>query len=66
MSERRPIPVYLSLDEAAECLSVSVRTVRRWISAGTLPGYRFGNRTIRVKVEDLQATPQRLPSVRHR
>lgn len=34
MTERRPIPVYLSLEEAAECTSVSVKT----FSAGSLAG----------------------------
>ncbi len=38
MAERRPIPVYLSLEDAAEAMSVSVKTIRRWIAAGTLPG----------------------------
>ncbi len=42
MAERRAIPVYLSLEEAAECMSVSVKTIRRWIAAGTLPAYRCG------------------------
>ena len=36
MAERRAIPVYLSLEEAAEAMSVSVKTIRRWIAAGTL------------------------------
>ena len=41
-SDRRPTPVYVSLEEAADCMSVSVKTVRRWIAAGTLPAYRCG------------------------
>lgn len=40
MAERRSIPVYLSLQETAEAMSVSVKTIRRWIAAGTLPAYR--------------------------
>ncbi len=44
MAERRAIPVYLSLEEAAEAMSVSVKTIRRWIAAGTLPAYRCGKR----------------------
>ena len=64
MAERRAIPVYLSLEEAAECLSVSVKTIRRWIAAGTLPAYRCGNRAIRIKLEDLEATPRQIPSAR--
>ena len=46
MAERRTIPVYLSLEEAAEAMSVSVKTIRRWIGAGTLPAYRCGKRSI--------------------
>ena len=47
MTEPRTIPVYLSLEEAAEAMSVSVKTIRRWIAAGTLPAYRCGKRAIR-------------------
>ena len=36
MAERRAVPVYLSLEEAAECMSVSVKTIRRWIKASRL------------------------------
>ena len=64
MPDRRPIPVYVSLDEAAQCMSVSVKTIRRWIAAGTLPAYRCGQRAIRIRVEDLEATPRRIPSAR--
>ena len=64
MTERRAIPVYLSLEEAAEAMSVSVKTIRRWISAGTLPAYRCGKRAIRIKLEDLEATPRQIPSAR--
>ena len=51
MAERRAVPVYLSLDEAAECMSVSVKTIRRWIA-------------IRIKLEDLEAAPRQIPSSR--
>ena len=34
MADRRAIPVYLSLEEAAEAMSVSVKTIRRWIDSG--------------------------------
>ncbi|GEP35173.1 hypothetical protein NSZ01_29410 [Nocardioides szechwanensis] len=37
-----------SLEEAAEAMSVSVKTIRRWIAAGTLLAYRCGN-AIRIK-----------------
>ncbi|MCY7400785.1 MAG: helix-turn-helix domain-containing protein [Nocardioides sp.] len=64
MAERRPTPVYLSLEEAAQAMSVSVKTIRRWIAAGTLPAYRCGKRAIRVKLEDLEATPRQIPTAR--
>jgi excisionase family DNA binding protein len=64
MAERRAIPVYLSLEESAECMSVSVKTIRRWIAAGTLPAYRCGKRAIRIKLEDLEAAPRQIPSAR--
>lgn len=62
MAERRAIAVYVSLEEAAESMSVSVRTIRRWISAGTLPAYRCGKRAIRIKLDDLEATPRKMPT----
>ena len=61
MAERRRIPVYLSLEEAAEAMSVSVKTIRRWIASGTLPAYRCGKRAIRIKLDDLEAAPERSP-----
>lgn len=64
MAERRSIPVYLSLEEAADCMSVSVKTIRRWIAAGTLPAYRCGQRAIRIRLEDLEAAPRQIPSAR--
>lgn len=34
--------------QAAEELGVNVVTVRRWVAAGTLTGYRVGGRHIRI------------------
>ena len=64
MAERRAIPAYLSLDEAAEAMSVSTKTIRRWIAAGTLPAYRCGRRAIRIRLDDLEAAPRQIPSAR--
>ena len=57
----KSLPTYLSLTEAAEIMSLSVKTIRRRISDGTIPAYRCG-RTIRVRLEDLQAAFRRLPA----
>lgn len=45
----------MPLDEAAVRYGVSVRTLRRWIRNGRVPGYRFGQRQLRVKRKDLDA-----------
>ena len=43
----------VSLAEAAEILSVSTKTVRRYIAAGDLEAVRLGRRTIRVRLDSL-------------
>ena len=53
---------YLSLTEAADLMSVSVKTLRRRIADGTLPAYRCGRRVIRVRVADLDQVFHRIPS----
>ena len=54
---------YVSLAEAGELMSVSVKTVRRRIADGTLPAYRCG-RVIRVRIEDHDLAFRRIPSAR--
>ncbi len=44
MTRPSQLPVYLSLDEAAEVMSLSTRTIRRRISDGTIPAYGCGRR----------------------
>ena len=46
---------YLSLQDIAEELGISDRTVRRWVASGRLPAVRPSERVIRVKAEDLDA-----------
>lgn len=55
---------YLSLDDAAELIGQSVKTLRRRIAEGRLPAYRFGPRCIRVRLHDLEACGRRIPSAR--
>jgi len=48
--------VYLSIRQAADLLSVSPRTIRRYIQQRHLPAYRIaGQPTIRIKREDVEA-----------
>jgi len=46
---------YLTVAEAARRLDVSRTTVWRWIRQGRLRAYRVGQRTIRIRNEDLEA-----------
>ena len=45
-------PQMMSLAETAEMLDVSVKTLRRRIADGTIPGYRVG-RLIRVDLNEV-------------
>ncbi len=60
----RTLPVYLSLDEAAEVMSLSAKTIRRRIADGTIPAYQCGRRPIRIRLDDLEAALRRIPSAR--
>lgn len=55
---------YLSPTEAGDYVGTSSRTIRRWIATGRLPARRFGPRTIRVLMEDLEALGRDIPSER--
>ena len=47
---RRP---YLTIPDASEYLSVSERTIYRWLQGGRLPCFRVGNIT-RIALPDLE------------
>ena len=63
-SPRSALPVYLSLSEAAEVMSLSVKTVRRRIADGTIPAYRCGHGTLRIRLDELENAMQLVPTVR--
>jgi excisionase family DNA binding protein len=57
---------WISIADAAERLSVSPRTIRRFVSDGELPGYRLGaprGRIIRVELADVDILLIRIPTV---
>jgi len=60
----KTLPIYLSLEEAAEVMSLSVKTIRRRIADGTIPAYQCGRRPIRIRLDDLEAALRRIPSAR--
>jgi len=53
------------LQEGADHLHISARTLRRWISEGRVAGYRMGPRFLRVDLDELdrQATHE-IPTAR--
>ncbi len=55
MSNLESNPDYVSVDAAAEKLSVSSKTIRNWIRSGQLPAYETGPKLIRINVLDLRA-----------
>lgn len=59
------IPDHMKLPRAAAHFDLSERTLRRYIAAGKLPAYRVaGTRTIRVRVSDVQALLEPIPTAR--
>ena len=50
----------VSLEDAAQHYSVSVKTVRRWIAAGRIEGYRVGPRLLRVRLDSMDSAARRL------
>jgi excisionase family DNA binding protein len=45
----------MTLDEAAERVCASKRTLRRFISSGELKAYRLGKQLVRIDSDDLAA-----------
>lgn len=51
---------YVSLQQAADIMSCSVKTIRRRIAAGELPARRIGSRMIRIDAADLDTLGRNL------
>ena len=56
--------VYLSLEKAAEVMSLSVKTIGRRIADGTIPADQCGRSSIRIRLDELEAGLRRIPSAR--
>ncbi|MGH8071964.1 MAG: helix-turn-helix domain-containing protein [Candidatus Entotheonellia bacterium] len=46
---------FLTVDEVARQLRVQPKTVRAWLAAGALPGFKLAHKTWRITRADLQA-----------
>ena len=55
---------FVTLDIAAEYLSVDKRTVRNFIAQGRLAGYRTGPRLIRVDLNEIDAMLRPIPNAK--
>lgn len=51
-----------SIENAADYIGVSTKTVRRYIAAGRVTGYRTGPRLIRVDLNELDAMLRPIPT----
>lgn len=49
---------WVSLDEGAEYVGVTSRTIRQWITEGKIRGYRVNSRLIRIDLNELDAALQ--------
>ncbi|MGV0778908.1 excisionase family DNA-binding protein [Mycolicibacterium elephantis] len=47
------LPTLISIASAAKYANVHARTIRRWLAAGHLTGYRVGPRLLRVNADEL-------------
>ena len=45
----------VSIAQASDYADVNPKTIRRWIAAGHLPGYRMGPRLLKVDLNELDA-----------
>lgn len=75
MSDTRGVPAesmgsgsrrLATIDEAARLLRCSAKTVRRRIADGSMTGYRFGPRAIRVDLDELDCQLRTIPSADRR
>ena len=48
---------YMTIQEAADYIRVSTKTLRRWMDDGRLIGRYFGPGVIRIRLDDLEALP---------
>lgn len=49
---------YLTVEQAANHIAVTTKTIRRWLDDGRLIGLYFGPGTLRIRLSDLEALPE--------
>ncbi|MGO1629459.1 MAG: helix-turn-helix transcriptional regulator [Microbacterium sp.] len=53
---------FASLKTACEYIDVTERTLRNYIARGELTGYRFGSRSIRIDLDELEKLLTPIPT----
>jgi excisionase family DNA binding protein len=53
---------YITIETAALALDLHPRSIRRAIARGELRAYRYNNRVIRVRAEDVEAMLSPIPT----
>jgi excisionase family DNA binding protein len=53
-----------SIQDTAAYLGTSTKTVRRYLAAGMITGYRMGTRLIRVDLDEVDAMLRQIPTAR--
>lgn len=61
MDKHLVVPNFLTVDEVAEMLRVSTRSVYDWVSQGVIPFHKAGRRTIFLLDEIVEWTNRREP-----
>ncbi|WP_085190670.1 helix-turn-helix domain-containing protein [Mycobacterium sp. IEC1808] len=52
------LPAYLSINDAAEYLGVTTRTIHQMVADGRLTAYRLGARVVRLRRDEIDAAMQ--------
>lgn len=60
MPKNKSVRRLSSINGAAEAADVCDKTIRRWIAEGRITGYRVGPRLIKVDLDELEASFQRV------
>lgn len=56
---------YVSTRDAADYLGVSMKTIRRYVAAGDLNGYRLGSsRLIKLDFDEVETLARKIPNAR--
>lgn len=56
-----PTSSFITIQQAADALSLSTKTIRRMIADGRIPAKRIGSRTIRIPSHALEGIGYAIP-----